>query len=195
MAAMPGKTRTIGVALVALIVLQGFCALFFLSDLARDCMEMPDPEVTLLHFSLEVVANLALLAGAAVEAVFLAGLLRRQAHAERALSAASGALHDLMESYFADWGLTASEADVAAFTIKGFSIAEVAEMRGSAEATVKTHLNAIYRKAGVSGRSQLASLLIEDLMRGALPGMGGRPAARPRADAAAPAEQKSGNAA
>ena len=89
MAAMPGKTRTIGVALAALIVLQGFCAIFFLSDLARDFMEMPDPEVTLLHFTLEVVANLALLAGAAVEAAFLAGLLRRQAHAERALSAAS----------------------------------------------------------------------------------------------------------
>ncbi|MCB2118369.1 helix-turn-helix transcriptional regulator [Albidovulum sp.] len=170
MPAVSRKTRTISAALAALIILQGFCAAFFLSDLVRDLMEYKDPRFEVLHFALEVIANLALLAGAVVEAFFLAGLLRRQARADRALSAASGALHDLMEGYFADWGLTASEADVATFTIKGFTIAEVAAMRGSAEATVKTHLNAIYRKAGVAGRAQLVSHLIEDLMRGALPG-------------------------
>ncbi|WP_263735630.1 helix-turn-helix transcriptional regulator [Albidovulum marisflavi] len=174
-------------ALIALIVLQGFCGIFFLTDIADDIMEYQQPGFSLVHTSLELIANLALLAGAAVEGVFLAGLLRRQAHAERALSAASGALHDLMESYFRDWGLTASEADVAAFTIKGFSIAEVAQMRGSAEATVKTHLNAIYRKAGVAGRSQLVSLLIEDLMRGTL-----HTQQSPRVDAATSGVQKSG---
>jgi len=104
-------------------------------------------------------------AGVAFEGSYLVRLLRRQAHAERALSAASGALHEVMEGYFEDWRLTPAEADVAAFTIKGFSIAEIATLRGSAEGTVKTHLNAIYRKAGVTGRSQLLSLFIEDLMR------------------------------
>ena len=143
------KTRTISAALAALIILQGFCAAFFLSDLVRDLMEYKDPRFEVLHFALEVIANLALLAGAVVEAFFLAGLLRRQARADRALSAASGALHDLMEGYFADWGLTASEADVATFTIKGFTIAEVAAMRGSAEATVKTHLVHAFDKLGV----------------------------------------------
>ena len=43
-------------------------------------------------------------------------------------------------------------------------LSEVAEIRGSAEGTVKAHLNAIYRKAGVQGRNGLMSLLIEDLM-------------------------------
>jgi DNA-binding CsgD family transcriptional regulator len=57
---------------------------------------------------------------------------------------------------------------VAAFTIKGFTIAEIAALRGSAEGTVKTHLNAIYRKAGVQGRGQLVSLLIEELLGGPL---------------------------
>ena len=84
------------------------------------------------------------------------------------MTIAQGALHDLMERYFADWGLTPAEADVAAFTLKGYSISEIAGFRGSAEGTVKTHLNAIYRKAGVAGRGQLVSLLIEDLMRSPL---------------------------
>ncbi len=87
---------------------------------------------------------------------------------EKSLGVAAGALAELMEDYFREWGLTPSEQDVAAFTIKGYAIAEIAEMRGSAEGTVKTHLNAIYRKAGVPGRGQLVSLLIEDLLNSPL---------------------------
>jgi hypothetical protein len=60
--------------------------------------------------------------------------------------------------------LTPSEQDVATFLIKGCDIAEIARLRGSAEGTVKAHLNAIYRKADVSGRAALVSILIEDLM-------------------------------
>ena len=74
----------------------------------------------------------------------------------------------MIEGYYRDWGLTASEQDVAGFTIKGYSIAEIAILRGSAPGTVKTHLNAIYRKAGVAGREQLVSLLVEDLLRAPL---------------------------
>jgi DNA-binding CsgD family transcriptional regulator len=104
---------------------------------------------------------------------YLLRLLRRQAQLERQMSVAAGALHEVMENYFRDWKLTPSEQDIAAFTIKGYSIAEIAGFRGSAEATVKTHLNAIYRKAGVTGRGQLTSLLIEDLLRAPLVGGGG----------------------
>ena len=43
------------------------------------------------------------------------------------------------------------------FTIKGLSIAEIARLRGTSEGTVKAHSNAIYRKAGVSGRDAARS--------------------------------------
>jgi len=43
-------------------------------------------------------------------------------------------------------------------------------MRGSAEGTVKSQLNAIYRKAGVGNRGELLSLLIEELMDRRAPG-------------------------
>ncbi len=157
-----------GLALVILIVLQSFCAAFFLGDVIYDIIEHGGDAMTDSHIVLELLANVGLIAGIVFEVRYLIDLLRRQAHAERALSTASGALHEVIETYFSEWGLTASEADVASFTIKGYSIGEIAEMRGSAEGTVKTHLNAIYRKAGVSGRSQLVSLLIEDLLGGPL---------------------------
>ena len=69
-----------------------------------------------------------------------------------------------MEQYFHEWGLTPSEADVATFAIKGLDIAEIAELRGTAEGTVKAHLNAIYRKSGTSGRGALLGLLVDDLL-------------------------------
>jgi DNA-binding CsgD family transcriptional regulator len=72
---------------------------------------------------------------------------------------------DLLEERFVEWGLTPSERDVALFAIKGLSTAEIATLRSTSEGTVKAQTNAIYRKAGVSGRSQLLSLFIDDLMR------------------------------
>ena len=151
--------------LVALILFQGLCSMFFVFDVIEDFRE---GGVSLLHMLPEIGATLGLLIGIVFEVRSLMTLLRRQAHMEKSLGVAAGALAELMEDYFREWGLTPSEQDVAAFTIKGYAIAEIAEMRGSAEGTVKTHLNAIYRKAGVPGRGQLVSLLIEDLLNGPL---------------------------
>jgi DNA-binding NarL/FixJ family response regulator len=120
----------------------------------------------------KLVPELLAVLGLGVSMPFMAGALMRmrarQEQMEKGLSVASGALSGMIEGYFAAWGLTPAEQAVATFTIKGYAIAEVAALRGSAEGTVKTHLNAIYRKAGVAGRAQLVSLLIEDLMRGPL---------------------------
>jgi DNA-binding CsgD family transcriptional regulator len=84
--------------------------------------------------------------------------------AAEGLRRASSAFMVILEERFAEWGLTAAERDVALFAIKGLSIAEVAKLRSTSEGTVKAQTNAIYRKAGVTGRPQLLSLFIEDLM-------------------------------
>ena len=151
--------------LVALILFQGLCSMFFVFDVIEDLREGAVP---LVHMLPEIGATLGLIIGILFEVRSLLAMLRRQAHMEKSLGVAAGALAELMEDYFREWGLTPSEQDVAAFTIKGYAIAEIAEMRGSAEGTVKTHLNAIYRKAGVPGRGQLVSLLIEDLLNSPL---------------------------
>jgi len=41
---------------------------------------------------------------------------------------------------------------------------EIARLRDTSEGTVKAQSNAIYRKAGVSGRYQLLSLFVDELM-------------------------------
>ena len=165
----PNKRKnhiTKSAAIVLLIVIQGACAIFFVTDVIHDYMEESARLWNDWHLQFEILANVALVAGMIFEAYYLRQLLRRQAEAERALCVASGALQDVIKAYFKEWNLTPSEADVASFTIKGCTIAEIAALRGSAEGTVKTHLNSIYRKAGVGGRAQLVNLLIEELMGG-----------------------------
>jgi DNA-binding NarL/FixJ family response regulator len=151
-------------AILILIVIQALCAVFFVGDVISDARALGAAGLGNWHFSLEAAAALSLAAAIVFEVSYLLSLLRRKARLERSMSVASGALHELIEAYFVTWNLTPSEQDVAQFTIKGFSIAEIAKLRGSAQGTVKSHLNAIYRKAGVTGRSGLLALLIEDLL-------------------------------
>ncbi len=151
---------------VALLILfQVACAVFFIYDVIHDASELGVPFSALWP---EFLATVGLIIGILFEIRGLLGLLRKQQHMEQGLNVAAGALSDLMNGYFGEWGLTAAEQDVATFVIKGYSISEIGTFRGSAEATVKTHLNAIYRKAKVAGRAQLVSLLVEDLFRAPL---------------------------
>ena len=147
-----------------LIVVQSLCAAFFLGDVIGDIRADGLSALMGGHDAIEVAFVLVLLLTFAFELVLLGDLVRRGAHLERQVSIASGAFHDIIEAHFRDWGLTPAEQDIAHFLIKGCDIPEIARLRGSAEGTVKSHLNAIYRKAGVAGRPGLLSLLIEDLM-------------------------------
>ena len=154
--------------LVLLIIFQAACTTFFVFDISSDMKALGIASLTDINFLPEFGATLGLVLGIVFELRVLMQLMRRQAQLEQGMSVAAGALAGVIEDYYLQWGLTASEQDVAGFTIKGYSIAEIATLRGSAPGTVKTHLNAIYRKAGVAGRGQLVSLLVEDLLRAPL---------------------------
>lgn len=156
------------VFLLGVIVVQALCAVFFVGDVMADFAKPGGVAFSETHLIVEAIASLALIVAIWMEFRQLLDLYRANERYARSLRVASGAMDDLIQDYFTSWALTPAEADVAIFTIKGSSIAEIAAMRGSAEGTVKTQLNAIYRKAGVNGRGQLVSLLIEDLMGGPL---------------------------
>ena len=85
------------------------------------------------------------------------------------VSVVSGAFGEFLQHQFRDWDLSPSESDVALFAIKGSSIAEIARMRGTKDGTIKAQLNAIYRKAGVTGRPQLISFFIDEMVDGIAP--------------------------
>lgn len=150
--------------LMALIAVQILCTAFFLWDIVEDLRTGAMAGANIVYASTEVIASLALILAVIFEIRVLMTLLRRQAHLENQVSVAAGALADIIETYFDEWHLTPAERDVAMFAIKGFSIAETAKLRGAAEGTVKSQLNAVYRKAEVPGRGALLGMLIGDLI-------------------------------
>ncbi len=151
-----------------LLIVQAACAAFFVIDAIADWAGL-EGAANFRHFhSFEMFVALALVAGLGTTVYFIRDLAQRQVRLTRQIGIASGAFTELMEAQFDQWGLSASERDVATMSIKGLSIAEIAAMRQTKEGTVKAQNAAVYRKAGVSGRMQLLSLFIEDLMADAL---------------------------
>ncbi len=147
--------------ITGIIAVQVVCAAVFLVDVMRDVATSGGPDWSLLP---EALASLALLTGIGFETVVLMHLMRRKASLERSVGLASSALQGVIENHFDEWKLTVSERDVAALMVKGLSIAEIAGVRGSAEGTVKAHLNAIYRKANARNRAEVLSLIMDTLI-------------------------------
>ncbi|MEL6799147.1 MAG: LuxR C-terminal-related transcriptional regulator [Pseudomonadota bacterium] len=151
--------------IIVVVAIQILCAVFFASQILAAFIDLPfGPIDWALYELIEIGAALGLLIGIVMGALVLRQSFARTARAEDALRLASGAFMDVLEERFAHWGLTPAERDVALFAIKGMSTAEIAGLRDTSEGTVKAQTNAIYRKAGVSGRPQLLSLFIDDLM-------------------------------
>lgn len=152
--------------ILAILVVQVLSAVFFISDILSSYFSIwSAPLPWELRESLEVLAAFGLFLGVALGAFSLWRAHGDRRAAEERLRRASGAFMDLLQERFAEWALTPAETDVALFAIKGMSTAEIAGLRATSEGTVKAQTAAIYRKAGVSGRSQLLSLFIDDLMR------------------------------
>lgn len=155
-------------ALSGLLVLQAAAAAFFVLDIVADIAGAHGVSEGATHKALEALAVIALIAGLWLTVREIGRLRRRQRRIEAQLRVASGAFLELIEEHFESWGLTPAERDVALLAIKGLSIAEIAGVRQTREGTVKAQCNAIYAKAGVSGRQQLLSLFVEELMGEAL---------------------------
>ena len=69
-----------------------------------------------------------------------------------------------IDKQLSEWELSKSEKEVAFLLLKGFSLKEVAELRGTAEKTARTQSASIYAKAGLANRAQLSAFFLEDLL-------------------------------
>lgn len=82
-----------------------------------------------------------------------------RAEAARALAGLSAAL----EAQFDAWELTPAERATARGLLRGLSHRAIAAADGRSERTVRQHAVAVYRKAGVTGRAELAAFFLSAL--------------------------------
>lgn len=151
--------------LLGLLVIQVLAAAFFIQDILITVLRLPVPPINWqLYELIEIGAAIGLVLGVVFGTLAVRHSVRDAARMKSQMRAASGAFMELLEERFAEWKLTPAEHEVALFSIKGLTTAEIAKARATSEGTVKAQTNAIYRKSGVSGRAQLLSLFIDDLM-------------------------------
>ena len=157
--------------------LFGFITLFAGADVVADAVV----GAGLAHISVEVAEVAASLAGFVYMWSQLRSAEARARDLERDLdgtradlarwrSEAQDHLRGLgaaIDRQFERWQLTPAEREVGLLLLKGLSLKDVAELRATSERTVRQQSLAIYRKAGLAGRAELAAFFLEDLL---LPG-------------------------
>ncbi|WP_166838656.1 helix-turn-helix transcriptional regulator [Rheinheimera pleomorphica] len=159
--------------LVLLITLT-LISVVILLDLVTDFRE----GVLLWHTAVEAVAGLAALGGifyllrdsfklkkALKSERRLSAKLQQEAELWREQSRAYlKGLSGMIDSQLSVWQLTPAEREVAFLLLKGMSLKEIAYIRGTTEKTAKVHSTAVYAKAGLSNRAELAAFFLEDLL-------------------------------
>lgn len=147
---------------------------FVVADLAADLAS----DYGAIHLGVETFAVLVCLAGTwgtghQLRAALLRGrdledrLAGSRADAQRwrgEAEALAGGLGSMLDGQFDRWELTGAQREVALLLLKGLSHREIAELRQTAEHTVRNQALAIYRKAGISSRAEMAAFFIEDLL-------------------------------
>jgi DNA-binding CsgD family transcriptional regulator len=149
--------------IAAIVLVQLISATFFLSTILSSIFGFA-PVSWHIYEIIEIGAAVGLFLGVLFGVLLLRKIIARNAHIEDQLRLASGAFMEVLGEHFTVWGLTPAERDVALFAIKGMSTSEMADLRDVSEGTIKAQTNAIYRKANVSGRTQLLSLFIDELI-------------------------------
>ena len=94
----------------------------------------------------------------------LAGALVEAEHWKKESSELIQGLGVAIEHQFDRWNLTAAEADVGVFLLKGLSHKEIADIRATSERTVREQARSVYRKSGLAGRTGLSAFFLEDLL-------------------------------
>ena len=154
--------------ILVLYVIQGICLVGFGADLL---LEFPDPRIWRdlstrdLHHLISECLMLALLAiGFGLATVVLRGLHRERGALRDTLRSLRGDFDRILNERFDQWALTPAQRDVALLTLRGLRLSEIAQHRGSAEGTIKAHLGAVFRAAGVRTRSELVGVFMEEFL-------------------------------
>lgn len=174
-------TTSEGRLLTGVMVAFALVALLAALDLASDLGE----GTTLGHVLAEGGVFLVGIVGAGLVAQRMRDLIRRERTAREEadalavrleVSAAEAAqwrteareliagLGEAFDRQFERWGLSPAEKEVALLLLKGLSHKEIADARSITEATARQQARAVYKKAGLTGRHDLAAFFLEDLM-------------------------------
>jgi DNA-binding CsgD family transcriptional regulator len=169
--------RLLGGALVAFLAVAGLAGIDIASDLSEGTtFSHVLSEAAVLAVGLlgsifmlrRLVLTLRRARAVEREAVDLAGRLAvTEVEARRWRTETRELLSGLalaLDQQFDRWVLSPAEKETALLLLKGLSHKEIADVRSISHTTARQQARAVYKKAGLSGRNDLAAFFLEDLM-------------------------------
>lgn len=72
-------------------------------------------------------------------------------------------MHEAVISQLEKWGLTKSEIAVALYLLRGYSLKQIGGLLEKSERTVRNQSLNVYKKTGMTGRSELTAFFLEEL--------------------------------
>ncbi len=160
---MTGPNKLIAAVMLA----QVLSALVFVFDVWGEILGLRSrPWPWAVTEASQMLATFGLITGVIVTGMLLHQGQQRIRRLDQQISAVSGQYENQLKAMFADWNLSQSEQDITIYAMKGFSNAEIGTFRGTSVSTVKSQMNAIFRKTGFSNRRQLISFLVEEMIDG-----------------------------
>jgi DNA-binding CsgD family transcriptional regulator len=164
------NARERGVVVAVLLLI----AVLVTADVATDLHQ----GASLWHVVVETAAGVAAAAGALYLLLGTVRLRRRLARQARDLSVYRAeaeawqaqarkqveGLACSIDRQLDHWKLSAAEKEIAFLLLKGLSLKDIADLRGTGEKTVRAQSAAIYAKAGLGGRTELSAFFLEDLL-------------------------------
>jgi DNA-binding NarL/FixJ family response regulator len=158
-----------GHAPLALIVIQALCIVMFLLDILYEVhlASAGGSNKAILnpvHLIAEGAALVLLLAGIVLAHLQLRHSRSRIEEKRRQLGSLRGQFDSVISERFHHWGLSAAESDIALLSLRGLKICEIATIRHTAEGTIKAQLSAVYRKSGMSSRTELLAQFMDEFL-------------------------------
>jgi putative tricarboxylic transport membrane protein len=80
------------------------------------------------------------------------------------ITAVRAGMQAQIQREFNSWGLTDAERSVAQLMLKGLRFKDIARARSTSDRTVRQQAQAIYRKAGLDGRTDLAAYFLDSVL-------------------------------
>lgn len=147
--------------------LQAVSAFFFVGELWTELLGLRTTPIPYAWQELiQVLASIGIITGVIASGIFVRHGIDYMRELDRQVDVAAGNYEDHLMDIFDSWRLSPSEKSVAIYAMKGFSNAEIANLRKTTVPTIKSQTNAIYRKSGLGNRPQLISFLVEELLAG-----------------------------
>ena len=149
--------------------LLALCAAFLVAEIVYEVFEhwrdgQSQGYLDLVHLLFEFLSAVFLVVAYSISRQYQLALKRFGESEHRTLEALRSQFDALIQQRFDEWGLSTAERDVALLSFRGLKISEIAIARGTRDGTIKAQLSAVFHKAGVSSKSELLAVFMDQFL-------------------------------